>query len=252
MDALKVRNLHAYYDKAHILQGVDLTVPEGTVVGLFGRNGAGKTTLLKAIMHLMPHVEGDVQLFGRSLQSLPADARARAGIAYMSQELRVFPELSVEENCRVAANAVRSPTAMDDVLSVIPELKELLPRRAGRLSGGQQQLAALARCLTMNCRLILMDEPTEGLMPRLVQRIGEIIRSLSKRSVAVLLVEQNLALGLSTCSTIYIVEKGRIVANGTPQLLVQNGLLERYLGVTGHIGASESTRAALAKENLDA
>lgn len=252
MDALEVHDLHAYYGKAHILQGVDLTVPEGTVVGLFGRNGAGKTTLLKAVMNLVPQVKGDVHLFGRSLESLPADARARAGIAYMSQELRVFPELSVEENCRVAANAVRSPTPIEEVLSVIPELKELLPRRAGRLSGGQQQLAALARCLTMNCRLILMDEPTEGLMPRLVQRIGEIIRSLATRSVAVLLVEQNLALGLSTCSTVYIIEKGRIVASGTPQALVENGLVERYLGVSGNLDTSDGVRTALAKESSDA
>ena len=233
MDALKVSNLHAYYGKAHILQGIDLAVPEGAVVGLFGRNGAGKTTLLKAIMHLMPRIEGDVMLFERSLAGLPADARARAGIAYMSQEMRVFPELSVEENCRVAANAVASPMAMEKVLTIIPELQELLPRRAGRLSGGQQQLVALGRCLTMNCRMVLMDEPTEGLMPRLVQRIGQIIRLLAERSVAVLLVEQNITLGLSTCTSIYVLEKGRVAASGSPDEIVRDGLLERHLGVWG-------------------
>lgn len=231
MDALRVSNLHAYYGKAHILQGIDIAVPEGAVIGLFGRNGAGKTTLLKAIMHLMPRIEGDVMLFERSLAGLPADARARAGIAYMSQEMRVFPELSVAENCRVAANAVASPLAMEEVVTIIPELKELLPRPAGRLSGGQQQLVALGRCLTMNCRMVLMDEPTEGLMPRLVQRIGQIIRLLAERSVAVLLVEQNVALGLSTCTGIYVLEKGRVAASGSPDEIVRDGLLERFLGV---------------------
>ena len=233
MDALRVAGLHAYYGKAHILQGVDLIVPQGAVVGLFGRNGAGKTTLMKAFMHLVPWVEGEVLLFGRSLIGLPSDARARGGIAYMSQEMRVFPDLSVEENVRVAANAVASPLPLDEIVSMIPELKGLLDRPAGRLSGGQQQLVALSRSLAMNCRLILMDEPTEGLMPRLVQRIGEIIRSLAARSVAVLLVEQNVKLGLAVCQHIYILEKGRVAAHGVPEALLRDRLLDRHLGLMG-------------------
>lgn len=233
MDALRVSNLHAYYGKSHILQGVDLVVPEGTVVALLGRNGAGKTTLLKAIMRLVTRTEGDVVLFGSSIARLPSDARARAGIAYMSQDLRVFPELSVEENLRVAANAVATPIPLTEVLKSIPELKELLSHAAGRLSGGQQQLVALGRSLTMNCRMVLMDEPTEGLMPLLVKRIGELIKLLAARSVAVLLVEQNVALGLSTANHVYVLEKGRIVADGAPRAIVQQGLLQRYLGVGG-------------------
>ena len=231
MDALRVSNLHAYYGKAHILQGVDLVVPEGTVVALLGRNGAGKTTLLKAIMRLVTRTEGDVVLFGRSIARLASDARARAGIAYMSQDLRVFPELSVEENLRVAANAVAAPVPLTEVVKSIPELKELLSHAAGRLSGGQQQLVALGRSLTMNCRMVLMDEPTEGLMPLLVHRIGELIKLLAARSVAVLLVEQNVALGLSTANHVYVLEKGRMVADGAPHAIVQQGLLQRSLGV---------------------
>jgi ABC-type branched-subunit amino acid transport system ATPase component len=231
LDALSANNLHAYYGKAHILQGVDLTVGEGAVVGLLGRNGVGKTTLLRAIMHLVPRVEGEVALFGHSLRTLSPDARARAGIAYMSQDLRVFPDLSVQENCQVAANAVPSPLTLDEVVMIIPELKEMLKRPAGRLSGGQQQLVALGRSLIMNCRIVLMDEPTEGLMPRLVQRIKEIILALVARSVAVLLVEQNVDLGLSVCSSLYVLEKGRIVTSGTPDELKHSGLLEHYLGV---------------------
>lgn len=231
MDALAIEGLHAYYSKAHVLQGVDLVVPEGSIAGLFGRNGAGKTTLLKAVMGLGPRVEGEIALFGTPLTRLSPDARARNGIAYMAQDMRVFPELTVEENCRVAANAVPRPRPLEEILTAIPELQPLLRRPAGRLSGGEQQLAALARSLTMNCRTLLMDEPTEGIMPRLVDRIGEIIMALAKSSVTVLLVEQNVRLGLSVCSSIHILEKGRVVASGSPDAVVRNGVLERYLGV---------------------
>jgi branched-chain amino acid transport system ATP-binding protein len=231
LDALKVANLHAYYGKAHIIQGVDLAIGRGQIVGIFGRNGAGKTTLLRSIMNLVPRVEGEITLFGRSLSSLGTDERARAGIAWMTQDMRVFPELSVAENCRVAASAVPSPTPIEDVLTVIPELRDHLHRPAGRLSGGQQQLVALARSLTLNCQVLMLDEPTEGLMPRLVTRIGEIIQSLAARSVSVLVVEQNVALGLAVCKDIYILEKGSIVARGSPETMVADRLLERFLSI---------------------
>lgn len=232
MDALRISGLHAYYGKAHILQGIDLAIPRGHVVGLFGRNGAGKTTLLRSIMELGPRVEGEITLFGKQLKGLSPDARAREGIAFMSQEMRVFPELTVEENCKVAANVVPAPRPIDEVISVIPELKEHVRRSAGRLSGGQQQLVALARCLTMDSQMLIMDEPTEGLMPTLVNRIGEIIRMMGKdKAVTVLLVEQNISLGLSSCKGILFMEKGRIVASATPEDVVREGMFERYLGV---------------------
>lgn len=234
MDALNVADLHAYYGKAHILQGVDLAVPQGSVIGLLGRNGAGKTTFLKAIMRLVPRVEGSVFLFDRQINRLTTDALARAGVAYMSQDMRVFPELTIEENCRVAANAVLKPRPIEEVLEILPELKEMLKRPAGRLSGGQQQLVALARSMTMNCRVLLMDEPTEGLMPKLVERIGRLIRSLAEQAVSVLLVEQNVALSLASCNSLYLMEKGRIVGSGTVEQVVRAGLLERHLGITHH------------------
>ncbi len=232
MDALNVANLHAYYGKAHVLQGIDLAVPEGSVVGLLGRNGAGKTTLLKAIMRLVPRVEGAVALFDRPTSGLSTDALARAGIAYMSQDMRVFPDLSIEENCRVAANGMPKPRPMEEVLEILPELKDMLKRPAGRLSGGQQQLVALARSMTMNCRVLLMDEPTEGLMPKLVERIGRLIRSLAQQAVSVLLVEQNVALSLASCNSLYVMEKGRIVGSGSVDQVAQAGLLELHLGIT--------------------
>ena len=124
MDALKISGLHAYYGKAHIIQGIDLAIGRGQIVGLFGRNGAGKTTLLRSIMRLVPRVHGEVALFGQRISDLSTDARARAGIGYMTQDMRVFPELTVAENCRVAANAVPSPQPLDEVLTIIPELRE--------------------------------------------------------------------------------------------------------------------------------
>jgi len=231
--ALELKHLHAFYGKAHILQGVDLALEPGAVVGVIGRNGAGKTTLLRAVMGLAPRVEGELELFGASLRSLPTDARARAGLALMSQDMRVFPELTVEENCRTAALTVRDPMPLGEVLGMIPELKEHWRRPAGRLSGGQQQLVAIARNLTVRCKVLMLDEPTEGLMPSIVTRIGEIVRALAARSVAVLLVEQNVELTLAVCTRLHILEKGRFVAQGTPKQIVSNGLLERYLGVSG-------------------
>ncbi|MGR7996467.1 ABC transporter ATP-binding protein [Xanthobacter sp. ZOL 2024] len=232
MAALELRHLNAFYGKAHILQGVDLALEPGTVVGIIGRNGAGKTTLLRAIMGLQARVEGELELFGAPLTGLAADARARAGLALMSQDMRVFPELTVEENCRAAAATVREPLPLEQVLEVIPELKPHWRRAAGRLSGGQQQLVAIARNLTVRCRVLMLDEPTEGLMPSIVTRIGEIVRRLAESQVAVLLVEQNVELTFAISTRIHILEKGRFVAEGTPREIVSGGLLERYLGVS--------------------
>jgi ABC-type branched-subunit amino acid transport system ATPase component len=232
LDALAIEGLNGWYGKSHILQGVDLTVPAGTVVGLLGRNGAGKTTLLKAVLGQLPRIEGHVALFGQTLDGQPADRRARAGIAYMSQEHRVFPDLSVADNIKVAAAAVSNPRPLDEVLGLIGEIRDHLRRPAGRLSGGQQQLVALARCMTMNVKMLMMDEPTEGVMPQLVDRIGEIIQALAhQRGVSVLLVEQNLGLSLSCCTTLRFLEKGRIVGGGTPDAVLADGSLERTLGV---------------------
>lgn len=233
MAALELRHVNAFYGKAHILQGVDLALEPGAVVGVIGRNGAGKTTLLRAVMGLQPRVEGELKLFGAPLAGLATDARARAGLALMSQDMRVFPELTVEENCRVAAATVGDPMPLADVLDVIPELKAHWRRPAGRLSGGQQQLVAIARNLTVRCRVLMLDEPTEGLMPSIVTRIGEILRQLAGNQVAVLLVEQNVELTLAISTRIHILEKGRFVAEGAPGEIVSSGLLERYLGVSG-------------------
>jgi len=229
---LSLEGVHAYYGKAHILQGVSFSVEQPSVVGIFGRNGAGKTTLLRTIMNLVPRCEGVIRYGARDLTGLSADARTRAGIVYMSQDLRVFPDLSVRENCVAAREAVRSNVSFDEVIGQIPELIPHLDRPAGKLSGGQQQLVGFARSLLMGSNLFMLDEPTEGLMPLLVSRVGEIVRSLKHRAITVLLVEQNVQLGMGICDHIYFLEKGRIVDQATPPEVRAKHLLERYLGVS--------------------
>ena len=231
MDALEIRNLHAYYGKAHILQGITLCVPEGHVSGLFGRNGAGKTTLFKSIMNLGPRTEGEILFFGRPLGDSTCDERARAGLSFMQQDVRAFMELTVLENIQVAANAIKSPRSLDAILELLPELEVLLPRQAGQLSGGQQQLVAFGRSLAMNCRILLVDEPSEGLMPQLVNRIGEIVCLLAAQGVTVFLVEQNLSLGLAVCSHVSVIEKGVIKATGAPQKMLDENVFHKFLGV---------------------
>ncbi len=169
------------------------------------------------------------------------DARARAGLVYMAQDMRVFPDLTVRENCLAAQRAVGSDIPFREVLDEIPELEEHLDRKAGKLSGGQQQLLGFARSLLMNSRFFMPAEPTEGLMPRLVLRIGEIVRSLKKRSITVLIVEQNVQLGMAVCDQIYFLEKGRIIDKGTPAEISDRQLLDRYLGVARSQTATGAT-----------
>jgi branched-chain amino acid transport system ATP-binding protein len=229
--ALSLTDLHAYYGKAHVLQGVSMTIPSGRIVGLFGRNGVGKTTLLRSAMGLGPSVTGRISLDDDDLSDLPADRRATRGLGYMPQGTRVFRDLTVEENYRVAAYSVRDPRPLASIIGMIPELRDWLPRPAGRLSGGQQQLVSLMRSLAANCQFLMMDEPTEGLMPAMVERIAEVARALAADGFGVLLVEQSLLLGAAICDRIHLMEKGRIVGTGTFDELNSSGALARTLGI---------------------
>lgn len=231
MAALSLTDLHAYYGKAHILQGVSITVDAGSVVGLFGRNGVGKTTLLQAAMGLGPRVIGGVALDSRDFSGVPADQRARSGLGYMPQGVRVFRDLTVEENYNVAAFSVPVARPLEEIIGMVPELKGLLARPAGRLSGGQQQLVSLMRSLATNCRFLMMDEPTEGLMPAMVERIAEVTRALASSGYGVLLVEQSLLLGEAVCDRINLMEKGRIVHSGTFGQLSSSGAIAETLGL---------------------
>jgi ABC-type branched-subunit amino acid transport system ATPase component len=229
--ALSLTDLHAYYGKAHVLQGVSLTVEAGCVVGLFGRNGVGKTTLLQAAMGLGPRVVGAIVLAGEDFAGVSADQRARRGLGYMPQGVRVFRDLTVEENYRVAAYSVPKARELDEIVGMVPELKDLLARPAGRLSGGQQQLVSLMRSLATNCRFLMMDEPTEGLMPAMVERIAEVTRRLAAAGYGVLLVEQSLLLGEAVCDRIHLMEKGRIVHSGRFGELSSSGAIAETLGL---------------------
>lgn len=231
MDPLRVTDLNAFYGKAHVLHGITFSAPEGTVIGILGRNGAGKTTLLKSIMGLDTATTGEVTILGKPTARMTTDAIARLGVAYMPQDVRVFPLLTVRENISVAAKAVAKPKPLDEILAMIPELEPMLGRAAGTLSGGQKQLVGIARSLSMRCRLLLMDEPTEGLMPRLVTEVGNIVRKLAAEGVCVVLVEQNIGLVTSICDQAYIMEKGQMMWHGKASEVVPAGVLDRYMGV---------------------
>ncbi len=231
MEALQVTNLRAYYGKAQVLQGLDLRAGAGAITAILGRNGAGKTTFLKSLMRLGPKIDGEISVLGRSTSGLSADAIARLGVAYMPQDVRVFARLSVRENIQVAARTVSNPRPLSEILEVLPDIGPKLDQPAGTLSGGQQQLVGIARSLSMRCRLLLMDEPTEGLMPRLVTQVGSILQRLADEGVAVVIVEQNVGLILEIAHAIHIVEKGIIKWRGTADDVVSAKIIDRYMGV---------------------
>ncbi|HKZ04531.1 MAG TPA: ABC transporter ATP-binding protein [Methylomirabilota bacterium] len=234
---LSLANVHAYYGEAHILQGVSLAVGEGEVVTLIGRNGAGKTTTLRSIMGLVPPREGQITFAGRELRGLPTHAVARAGIAYVPEERRILPNLSVEENLRLgrlgADGGRRDGDAVtEEVLGYFPRLRERLAQKGKSLSGGEQQMLAIARGLVARPKLMLVDEPTEGLSPIIVASLTEILRDINRRGTAILLVEQILEVALALSHRLYVMDQGRIQFEGTAdQLRADPGIQQRFLGV---------------------
>ena len=232
MTALEVRGLHAYYGESHVLQGVDLDVGDGEAVSLVGRNGAGKTTTIGAITGLVRPRAGTVRVAGTDVAGRPAYQVARSGVALVPQGRRIFSELSVRENLLLAARPVASGWDERRVLDLFPSLGRRLDNRGDELSGGEQQMLAIGRALMRNPRLLLLDEPSEGLAPKLVVEVGETLRSLRATGLAILLVEQNLALATRVGERLYVMNKGTIVFEGTPAALAAQPAVEaRYLGV---------------------
>ncbi|OUP10953.1 urea ABC transporter ATP-binding subunit UrtE [Collinsella sp. An2] len=224
--ALEICDLTATYGEGTVLHGVSLTAKPGMVTALVGRNGAGKTTTLKALMGLVTSPSGTVSLDGKDLTKLPAYERARAGIGYVPQGREIFPQLTVKENLELGMEAnpeVRS--IPEDIFETFPVLKEFLGRRGGDLSGGQQQQLAIARALVAKPRVLVLDEPTEGIQPSVIQEIGRVITRL-KQNVAVLLVEQYLEFALDIADDVYVIEKGEIVQHGKPGELDEEKLKE--------------------------
>ena len=218
MSLLSVTGLNQSYGGSHTLWDIDLDVQPGSRMCLIGRNGMGKTTLLKCVMGLIPVASGEITFAGTDLRAVPVDSRARLGIGYVPQGREIFPRLTVEENLKVglAARRDRRRTIPSQVFDLFPVLKQMLRRRGGDLSGGQQQQLAIGRALVLEPKLLILDEPTEGLQPNIVHEIGDIIIKLNREAgVTVMLVEQKLPFARRVASEFRILENGRCVAGGS-------------------------------------
>jgi branched-chain amino acid transport system ATP-binding protein len=234
---IAVENLHTYYGKSHILHGVSLAVGKGEVVGLLGRNGVGKSTTLKTIMGLVHASEGRVLLANQPVTGLPAHKLAKLGIGYVPEDRRIFRLLTVMENLRTGLDRpgvteARKQELLDKVFAYFPVLGERRSQAGGTLSGGEQQMLAIARAMMLEPKIILLDEPTEGLMPRMVSQIRQIIDVLHREGVAILLVEQNVPLTLEASQRVYIMEKGMVRHHAAASdLKVGDAVIAQYLGV---------------------
>ena len=230
--ALAVQGLHAYYGESHVLQGVDLEVRPGEAVSLIGRNGAGKTTTIATIAGFVRPRSGSVYVHGANLTGAAPHRVARAGVALVPQGRRVFGDLSVEENLAVAARPMANGWDEPRVLELFPILARRRAVRGDQLSGGEQQMLAIARALLRNPTVLLLDEPSEGLAPKLVEQVGEILTKLRTTGLALLLVEQNLGLATRVGQRVVVMNKGTIVFAGTPtELAADRDVETRYLGV---------------------
>ena len=219
---LKLDNVHAFYGKSHVLHGVSMQVNPGEIVSLLGRNGSGRSTTLKTIMGLVRPSAGAVRLDGVDLAGGRAFRIARAGLAYVPEEREIFANLTVDENMRIGMQAARpgAPTwTPDQMYGYFPHLRERRNTQAGMLSGGEQQMLTICRSLLGNPRVILVDEPTEGLAPKIVEVVTEVIRDICRQGVAVLLVEQKLTIALRVAERVYVMGHGQIVFEGTPASL---------------------------------
>ncbi len=232
-----VEDVHTYYGKSHILNGVSLFVGPGEVVGLLGRNGVGKSTTLKTIMGLVQPSQGRVLLNGNAITSMPPHKLAHLGIGYVPEDRRIFRLLTVMENLRTGLDrgGVTEETKkalLDKVFTYFPRLAERRDQAGGTLSGGEQQMLAIARAMMLEPKIILLDEPTEGLMPRMVSQIRNIIEILHKEDVAILLVEQNVPLTLEASQRVYIMEKGLVRHHcAASEIDVNDPVIKQYLGV---------------------
>ena len=239
---LSARDLHTYYGDSYVLQGISLEVPKGKIVAILGRNGMGKTTLIRSLFGLTPPRQGSITYRGHSLMGLPPFRIAQMGLALVPQGRRIFKNLSVLENLQLPTSSLTGKKlvpseggwTIDKVLDEFVQLRDRLPNGGNELSGGEQQMLAIGRALIANPDLVLMDEPSEGLSPRFVLHIGEIMKRMRSLGHAILLVEQNLALALSVADHVHIIASGRFVFSGTPEeLKSMPEVLDEHLGVSG-------------------
>jgi branched-chain amino acid transport system ATP-binding protein len=230
---LEVRELHAYYGKSHILQGVDLNIAAGEVVSLLGRNGVGRSTTVKAIMgEVTPH--GTIRFKGQDIAGLPNYEIARRGLGYVPEHRDIFPGLTVRQNLLLGVKDVRRPGKwrLEGMLEMFPNLAARADTPAGVLSGGEKQMLTICRTLMGDPELIMIDEPTEGLAPLIVQQVGDLIARIAAAGVAILLVEQKLSIALRISHRVYVMGHGRIVFEGTPiELKANDAVREEWLEV---------------------
>jgi branched-chain amino acid transport system ATP-binding protein len=228
---LEVDGIHTYYGESHVLHGVSLRVAPGEAVALLGRNGAGKTTTIRSIVGFTPPRAGRVVFEGRAIERWPSYRIARHGLALVPQGRRIFAPLSVRENLMLGARP--SGWTLERVFELFPRLRERQAQAGGTLSGGEQQMLAIARALLTNGRLVLLDEPSEGLAPLIVREIGAVLTRLKAQRLSLLLVEQNYHLALRVADRVYVMNKGQIVYEGTPAgLEADEEVKRRYLGVS--------------------
>jgi len=229
---LNVSGLNAWYGESHILHGVDFKVREGEVVTLLGRNGAGKTTTMKSVMGIVGSRKGSVKFKGAETIDLPSYAIARQGIAFCPEERGIFASLDVKENLLLPPAVAPGGLSVDTIFELFPNLKERLSSQGTKLSGGEQQMLAIGRILRTGAKLLLLDEPTEGLAPVIVQQIGRTIRRLKNEGFTILLVEQNFRFAATVADRHYVMEHGRVVDEIANDALEANmGKLHEYLGV---------------------
>ena len=229
---LAIADLHAFYGESHALHGMSLDIREGEVVTLLGRNGAGKSTTIKSIMGVMAKRRGSIRYQGKELIGLNSNAIARLGIAWCPEERGIFASLDVRENLMLPPPVKPGGMPLDEIFTLFPNLRERLRSQGTKLSGGEQQMLAIARILRTGSTLLLLDEPTEGLAPVIIQQIGEVIRTLKQRGFTILLVEQNFRFAATVADRHYVVEHGRVIDMIENANLAQHTeRLHEYLGV---------------------
>jgi branched-chain amino acid transport system ATP-binding protein len=232
MSAIEIENLHTYYGKSHILHGVSLTVAEGKLTTLLGRNGAGKTTTMRSVMNLTPPRQGHVRVFGKETTRWPTYRIAAFGVGYVPEGRRIFPNLSVEENLKVPLERP-GPWTIKRVYELFPRLEERRMNRGRQLSGGEQEMLSIARALLLNPRVLILDEPSQGLAPLIVRDVFRIVSTMRDEGISVLLVEQNVRMSLEVADHAYVLDDGAIVYSGpAAELAADEERIQSLAGAT--------------------
>ena len=229
---LEVSNLNAWYGESHVLHGVDMTVGEGEMITILGRNGVGKTTTLRTIMGIIRERKGEIRFGGRDMLGVPLHRTAHAGIGFVPEERGIFATLTVEENLMLPPVVAEGGMPLNEIYELFPNLEERRTSPGTKLSGGEQQMLAMARILRTGVRMLILDEPTEGLAPVIVQRIGEVLKKLKARGMTVLLVEHNFRFASKSADRFYLMDHGKMVADfPVSELPNRMGMLHKVLGV---------------------